>query len=84
MPEVRACTAKAPKQVGVFVLACVHEPTVCRNDVDREEVVDREAELALKSPHPTAERQTCSARVRDDADRTDEPKRLRLVVEVAE
>ena len=82
--EVRARTAKPPEQVGVFVLARVHEPTVCRDDVDREEVVDREAEPALQPSHPAAECQTRGAGVRDDADRTDEPERLRLVVEVAE
>ena len=40
--------------------------------------------LPLEPPHPTAEREAGDARVRDDADRADEPDRLRLPVELAE
>src|ERR1700687_243873 len=47
--EVRACSADAPKEVGVFVIAHVQQPSLGRDDIYGEQVVDREAQLALKS-----------------------------------
>src|SRR5919206_407789 len=50
----------------------------------RQEAVDRQSPPTMQTPHPAAERQTGDARVRDDADRTHEPRRLGGVVEFAE
>ena len=60
-----------------------NEPAVGRHEVDREQVVDREPVPALQPAHPAAEREARDTCVRDDADRADEPVRLRGVVEVA-
>ena len=48
------------------------------------QAVDRQTELALQPAHPAAEREAGHARVGDDADRADEPVRLRRVVELGE
>jgi hypothetical protein len=83
-PEVGACAPETPEQVRVLILVGVHEATVRRHDVDRQQVVDREPELPLQAPHTAPERQPGGPGVRDDADRADEPERLRLVVELRE
>jgi hypothetical protein len=55
--EVRAGAAKSPEQIRVFVLARPDEAAVGGHEVDREQVVDREAELPLQPSHSPAERQ---------------------------
>ena len=83
-PEVRARAPEAPEQLGVLLLARAHEPAVCRDHVRRQQVVDRQAELPLQPAHAAPERQSRDARMGDDTDGTDEPERLRLVVELLE
>ena len=83
-PEVPAGAAHAPEQVRLLGLARAHEPAVGRDELDRGEVVDREAELSLQPADAAAERQPRDAGVADDADRADEPVRLGRDVELAE
>ena len=83
-PEVGAGSAEAPEEVGVLLVAGPDMPAVGGDELDREQVVDRETVLALQPPHAAAEREAGDARVGDDADRADEPDRLRLAVELAE
>jgi hypothetical protein len=82
--EVAAPAAEAPEQVGVLVLARLEELAVGSHDIHRNELIDREPVLAHDPADPTAERQACDARVRDDAGRNREAERLRLPVELAE
>ncbi len=83
-PEVRPRAAHPPEQLRVLVLARAHLAAVRGDEVDGEQAVDRQAELALEPAHATAERQAAHTGVRDDADRTDEPVRLRRGVEPGE
>ena len=83
-PEVRAGPAQAPEELGILVLACPQHPAVRGHELDREQVVDRQTELALQTAHPAAEREAGHPGVGDDADRADEPVRLRGVVELGE
>ena len=53
-------------------------------EIDREQVVDRVAVLALEAAHAAAERQTADAGVSHDADRAREPVLLRGAVELLE
>ena len=83
-PEVRAGSSHAPEELGILVLARPHDPAVRGHELDRTQAVDRQAELALQPAHPAAEREAGHPRVGDDADRADEPVRLRRVVELGE
>jgi hypothetical protein len=83
-PEVGAGPAEAPEEVRLLLVARPDLASVGRDEVDGEEVVDRQPVLALEPPHAAAEREAGDARVRDDTDRADEPDRLRLTVELAE
>ena len=83
-PEVRAGPAHPPEELGILVLARPHDLAVRGHELDRTEAVDRQAELALQPAHPAAEREAGHSRVGDDADRADEPVRLRGVVELGE
>ena len=82
--EVGACAAEPPEQVRVLVLGGAHDPAVRRDELDREQVVDRQAVLALEPAHAAAEREPGDPGVRHDPDRADEAVLLRRVVEVAE
>ena len=81
--EVPAAAAEAPEEIRVLVGARAHELAVGGDDVGREQVVDREAVLALQPADPAAEREPGDAGVRDDSAGRREPERLRLVVELA-
>ena len=81
---VRARSADAPEQVGVLVLGRVHEPAVGGDELDREQVVERQPELPHQPSHPAAQRQAGDPGVRDDPDRADQAEALSSVVEVAE
>ena len=83
-PEVRAGPAHPPEELGILVLARPHDLAVRGHELDRKQAVDRQAELALQPAHPAAEREAGHPRVGDDADRADEPVRLRGVVELGE
>ncbi len=80
--EVAAATAQSPEQVRVVGLARVDEPAVRRDDVGRDEVVAREAELAHRPADAAAEREPGDTGGRDEAARRREPVRLGLVVDV--
>ena len=82
--EVRPGPAHPPEEVGVLRLAHVEQLAVGRDEIHREEVVDREAEPPLEPAHPAAEREPGHPGVTDDAHGTSEPERLRLTVELAE
>ena len=82
--EVGARAAESPEQVRMFLLGGAHDPLVRRDELDREQVVDRQAVLALESAHAAAERQPRNPGVRHDPDGADEAVLLRRVVEVAE
>ena len=82
--EVRAGPAHAPEELGILVLACPQYPAVRGHELDRKQAVDREPELALQPAHPAAEREAGHPGVGDNADRADEPVRLRGVVELGE
>ena len=80
--EIAAAAAQAPEQVGVLGLARLHELAVGRHQVDRQEVVDRHAVLALEPSDAAAEREAGDARVGDDAAGGREPEGLRLAIEL--
>ncbi len=82
--EVRAGAAQAPEELRVLVLARTHLAAVRRDEVDREQAVDREPERALEPAEPAAERQAGDAGVRHGADRAGERVLLRRVVELAQ
>ena len=81
-PEVAAAAAEAPQQVGVLRLARVDEPAVRRDDVGRDEVVARKAELPHRPADAAAEREAGDAGRRHEASGRREAVRLRLVVDV--
>ena len=62
-PEVRAGASEPPEELGMLVLGRAHDPAVGHDQLDREQVVDREAVLPLQPPHPAAEREPGDARV---------------------
>ena len=68
-PEVRAGSSHAPEELGMLVRARPHDPAVRGHDLDGEQAVDRQTELALQPAHPAAEREAGHSRVGDDADR---------------
>jgi hypothetical protein len=67
----------------VLVRGGGHEPAVGRDELDREQVVDRQAVLAREPADAAAERQPGDPGVRDLAAGDGEAVRLRLAVEVA-
>ena len=64
--EVPAAAAETPEQVRILVGARLDELAVGRHHVHRDELVDRQAVLALNPADPAAERQSRHSRVRDD------------------
>ena len=83
-PEVPAGAAHAPEQLGLLGLARPHEPAVGRDQLDRGEVVDRQAKLPLQPAHAATQGQPGDAGMANDADRADEAMRLGGDVELAE
>jgi hypothetical protein len=82
--EAAAPAAQRPHQVGVAFQVCVHELSVCRDDVGPDEVVAREPEPSRQEAHSPVERQARDPRLRDDAERRGQGECLGLVVDVAE
>ena len=64
-PEVAATAAYRPEQVGVLVLARPYELALGGDDVDGEQLVDREPVLARDPADPAAEGQPGQPRVGD-------------------
>ncbi len=82
--EIPAAPTHGPEEVGILAGAGVQEPAVGGDDIDRLEIVEREAKSSRHATKPAAERETRDAGVRDRARRRDEPKGHRLVIELAE
>jgi hypothetical protein len=83
-PEVRAGAADAPEELRMLVLAGADQVAVGRDQLDGEEVVDRQPEPTLQPAHAAAEGQPPDAGVRDHADRADEAVLLCRVVELGQ
>src|SRR2546422_50596 len=66
-PEVRAGAAQSPEQLWVVLIAHVAHATVRRDEIDREQVVDRVAVLALETAHAASQRQTTDPGVSDNS-----------------
>ena len=82
--EIPAGPAEAPEELGLLRCACPDDPAVGGDELDRSEVVDRQAEVPLEPADAATEGEPGDAGVTDDADRADEPVRLRRDVELAE
>src|SRR4030095_2814400 len=81
-PEVAASSTETPEEVGVLLLTGLHEFTLGSDEVDGEQVVDGETELSHREADPSAKRQPCDARVREDPGGNGESKGLRLAVQL--
>ncbi len=81
--EIAAAAANRPEQIFVRVGACVEQFAVGGDHVGRNQIVDGHAVFAAEPAEAAAERQTCDAGGRVDAERRGEPERLRFVVEIA-
>ena len=82
--EIAAAAAHRPVQVLVLFGARVTELAVRVHDVDRLDVVEREAEAPRQPAEAGAECQSPDASVRYRARRRDEAERHRLVIQFAE
>jgi hypothetical protein len=80
--EVRSGAAHSPEEIGTLRLAHVEELAVGGDELDREEIVDREAEPSLKPAHAATEREPRDPRVADHAHRAGEAERLGLPVQL--
>ena len=83
-PEVAAAATHGPEQVRVLLGRGDARLAVCGHDADRQQVVDRQAELAAEPAHPTSERQATHARVAHQPGRGGQSERLGGGVHVAE
>src|SRR3954454_2344994 len=83
-PEIPARAAEAPEELRLLGLAGADDPSVGGDQLDRDQVVDREPVVPLEPTDSPAERQPGDAGVADDPDRADEAVRLRGDVELAE
>ncbi len=82
-PEVAAAAVQRPEQLGVLLLACGHGATVRGRQLDREQVVACEPELALEPPGAAAQSETGHSGGRDAAAGRGQAMRLRCLVDVA-
>ena len=83
-PEVPAGATQAPEELGLLGLARVNEATIGGDEVDGDQIVDRQPEVPLQPADSAPERQSCDAGVAHDPDRADQPMRLRGDIELAE
>jgi hypothetical protein len=74
--EVSAATAHAPEKLWVLRLARLDELAIGGDQLDREELVDRQPMLSMKPADATAERQACDAGVADEPAGRREPECL--------
>jgi hypothetical protein len=81
---VPAGASDAPEELGLLGLARADNPAIGRHELDRAQVVDCQAELALQPADAAAEREARDTRVADDAGWADEAVGLRGDVELAE
>jgi hypothetical protein len=83
-PEVPARAPEAPEELGLLGRARTDETSVGCHELHRQQVVDREPEVAMEPADAATEREPGDAGVADHADRADEAVRLRGDVELAE
>src|SRR5439155_8491880 len=81
--EVAATATEGPEEILVLLLAGHHGPAVGGDDVDREQVVEREAEAAGEVADAAAERESGDARGRNDSAGRGQPEGIGGVIEVA-
>src|SRR5712691_3669414 len=63
--EIRASAAQTPEQVRILLVGSADLLAVRGDEIDREQVVDCQAVLALESAHAAAQRQAGDTRVAD-------------------
>ena len=83
-PEISAPAANAPVEVGILVGGRVQQAAVGGDDIDRAQVVDREAEAPRQPAESAAERQASDTGMGDGPCRRHEAMRHRLVVDLAQ
>src|SRR5215218_6889864 len=83
-PEVPASTAHPPEEIRVLLLARRNELALGGKHVDAEELIYRQAVLALEPADSPAEGQAREPGMGHDSRRDGEPKGLRLAVQVAQ
>ena len=81
--EVAGSTAQTPEQIGMLICRRRHEPPVGSDEVDREQVVDRQAVLPRQPADAAAESQPGDAGVGDLPAGDSQPECLRLAIDVA-
>jgi len=82
-PKLLPAPRTAPEEILVLGRACPAELAVGGDDVDRDQIVDRQPVLTAQMTHAAVERQTGDACGRDDSAGHREPEELRLPVGVA-
>ena len=81
--EVSAAAANGPEQVGLLVLARAQDLAFGGDELDRDEIVEREAILAHQPAQPAAEGEPGDARAGNHAARDRQAVQLRLAIELA-
>ena len=82
--EVAAAAAQCPEEIGMLVGAGAQHVAVGGNELERHDVVAREAVFPREPADAAAERQTANTRLRDDAERHRQAEDVRLAIELAE
>ena len=80
--EVAARAPHPPEEIGVLVLARLDQLAVGGDDIDGEQLIDRQAPLAHQPADAAAERQARHTGVRDDPGRHGQPEGLGLAIEI--
>jgi hypothetical protein len=83
IPKFPPAAAQAPEELDVLSVARLDELASGGDQVDGEELVDRQSVLSLKPAEAAAERQAGDAGMGDDPARGREPESLALAVELA-
>ena len=81
--EVAATAAQTPEEVRLRLGVDVHLFAIGRDQIDRKQVVDRQAVLAHQVPEPAAKRQSGDAGVADDSARRGQGVLLGGAIELA-
>ena len=71
-PEVGPCAPQAPEQLGVLVFGCPDMPAVGADQLDVDEVVDRQPETPHQPAEPASQRQPGDAGMANGAVGTDQ------------
>jgi hypothetical protein len=81
--EVAAAAADAPEKLGIFILAGGAQHTVGGDDIDRDDVVEAQAELAAQPTDTAGQRQPGDAGRRNQATGGRQAVYLGLAIEIA-